>query len=158
MKLSRMIAVAIVVLGTAVGATTATAGAAAASARGQGSGIYLHPPFTGDRVAIALDASGSGGRFEVVHFDKFGEVFARLSGTVDCVAVDGRTAFTTGTITAGFAPEIVGDVTGKSFAITVLDNGDSPDLAGVSYPLDGIPPCSAWPLNVVMDQGTYTTS
>jgi hypothetical protein len=51
----------------------------------------------------------------------------------------------------------VGNVVGKAFAITIVDSGNA-DLAGVSYPLDEIPPCSPWPLNMVMDQGVYTVS
>jgi hypothetical protein len=130
-------------------------GSSAPRAHGHGSGIYLHPPFTGDRVSIELDASGSGGHFDIVHYDKFEKVFSELSGTVNCVAVSGRTAVTTGTITAGHAPEIAGDPKGKSFAITVVDNDGAPDTLGVSFPLEEIPPCSAWPLNMVMDRGSY---
>ena len=163
MKLSRLIAAAALLAG-AVGATAIPdagalqshgPGGSAPRAHGQGSGIYLHPPFTGDRVSIELDASGSGGHFDIVHYDKFGKVFSELSGTVNCVAVNGRTAATTGTITAGHAPEIAGDPKGKSFAITVVDNDGVPDTIGVSFPLKDIPPCSAWPLNMVMDRGGY---
>jgi hypothetical protein len=164
MKLSRLIATA-ALLASAVGSTTARTdagalqahgpGGSAPRAHGQGSGIYLHPPFTGDRVSIELDASGSGGHFDIVHYDKFGKVFSELSGTVNCVAVNGRTAVTTGTITAGHAPEIAGDPRGKSFAITIVDNDGVPDAIGVSFPIKDIPPCSAWPLNMVMDRGGY---
>ena len=164
MKRSRLIATALL-LASVVSSSTPTAGAAARPAHGpggsaprahgQGSGIYLHPPFTGDRVSIELDASGSGGHFDIVHYDKFGKVFSELGGTVNCVAVNGRTAVTTGTITAGHAPEIAGDPKGKSFAITIVDNDGAPDTLGVSFPLKEIPPCSAWPLNMVMDRGSY---
>lgn len=125
---------------------------------GQGSGIYLHPPFTGDRVAITMEtpAGTSGtGRFDVIHFDKLGDVFAHLTGAVTCVSVSGNRAFTTGTITSGHAPDAVGDVVGKAFAITLVDHG-AKDLAGVSYPLDEIPPCTLWPLNMMIDDGGYT--
>ena len=164
MKLSRVIVTAALLAG-AVGSTTAMTdagalpvhgpGGSAARAHGQGSGIYLHPPFTGDRVSIELDASGSGGHFDVIHYDKLGNVFAHVSGTVDCLAVNGRMAVTTGTIISGFSPEIAGDPKGKSFAITVVDNDGGPDAVGVSYPLQQIPSCSAWPLNMVMDRGSY---
>ena len=143
---------------SAVGSTSAQAhgpGGSAPRAHGQGSGIYLYPPFTGDRVDIELDASGSGGHFDIVHYDKFGNVFSKLSGTVKCVAVNGRTAVTTGTITAGHAPEIAGDPRGKTFAITVMDNDGVPDTIGVSFPIKEIPPCAAWPINMVMDRGGY---
>ena len=136
--------------------TTTAAGAASPRAHGRGSGIFLYPPFTGDRVDVDLDASGSGGHFNVVHYDRFGKVFAKVSGTVDCVSVDGRMAATTGKIQAGFSP--AGDPKGKSFAITVLDNNGSPDALGVSFPLPQLPPCAAWPLNMVMDRGDYTIS
>ena len=143
-------------LACAVAFSTATAGAATPRAHGQGSGIYFHPPFTGDRVSIDLDASGSGGRFDVIHYDKVGKAIAHLTGTVDCVAVNGRTAFTTGTIMSGFASALAGDIKGKAFAITIVDNDGAPDVAGVSYPLDEIPACSAWPINMVMDRGSYS--
>jgi hypothetical protein len=125
--------------------------------RGQGSGIYLYPPFTGDRVEIALESSSPSGRFAVTHFDKLGNVFDRLSGTVTCVSTTGNTASTTGTITAATPIPAIGDVSGKAFAITVVDNGDK-DLVGLSYPLDEIPPCTSWPVNTVIDRGGYTTS
>lgn len=167
MKLTRVIATALLLAG-AVGATAARTdavafraqgrGGSAPRAHGQGSGIYLHPPFTGDRVSLELDASGSGGRFDIVHYDKFGKVFSVLSGTVNCVAVNGRTAVTTGIVTAGHAPEIAGDPRGKSFAITIVDNEGVPDAIGVSFPIKEIPPCSAWPLNMVMDRGSYSIS
>ena len=125
--------------------------------RGQGSGVYLHPPFTGDRVDIALDAQGGGGRFEVTHVDKFGKVFDHLLGVVTCVSVKGTSAFTSGTITAAEAPELAGDLVGKSLAITIVDDANG-DLVGLSFPLDQISPCSPWPLNMVIDRGSYTIS
>jgi hypothetical protein len=159
-KLSRLIATALLLV-SAVGSSATTAGAhgpggSAPRAHGQGSGIYLHPPFTGDRVSIDLDASGSEGHFDIVHYDKFGNVFSKLSGMLNCVTVNGRTAVTTGTITAGHDPEIAGDPKGKSFAITIVDNDAGPDVIGVSFPLKEIPPCTAWPINMVMDRGGYT--
>jgi hypothetical protein len=154
MKLTRITAVGTLMFGIAFGGVAAGASEPPA-VEGHGSGIYVHPPFTGDRVSVEVEASGSGGRFDVIHYDKLGNVFAHLSGTLDCVAVDGRQAFTTGTITAGFAPEVVGNVDGKAFAITILDNGDA-DVVGVSYPLDQIPACSPWPLNTAIDRGSYT--
>ena len=153
MKLARMTTAATLLLGITFGGVAAAS--SVATAQGHGSGVYFHPPFTGDRVAIDLHASGSQGHFDVVHYDKFGKVFAHLTGTLNCVTVNGHQAFTTGTITAGFAPEFAGNVVGKAFAITILDNGDA-DAAGVSYPLEAIPACSPWPLNTVMDQGSYT--
>ena len=157
MKLTRMMETAgTLLLAGAVAFSTATAEAAGPRAHGQGSGVYFHPPFTGDRVSIDLDASGSGGRFDVVHYDKSGKAIAHLTGTVDCVEVNGRTAFTTGTIMSGFASALAGDIKGKSLAITIVDNDGVPDVAGVSYPLEEIPACSAWPINMVMDRGSYT--
>jgi hypothetical protein len=144
----------LVAAGTALLLGTTPAEGAAPRAHGRGSGIFLAPPFTGDRVDVDLDASGSAGHFEIVHYDRSGKVFAKVSGTVECVAVNGRMAVTTGKITAGFSP--AGDPRGKSFAITVLDNDGKPDALGVSFPLPQLPPCSAWPLNMVMDRGDYT--
>jgi hypothetical protein len=144
-------------LGSVLAGVPSAVAASPPKVQGEGSGIYLLPPFTGDRVAIALDASGMSGHFAVTHFDKLGNVFDHLSGTVTCVSTIGNTAFTTGTITAGGPVPVIGDIRGKGFAITIVDNGDH-DLVGVSYPLDEISPCSSWPLNMVIDRGGYTAS
>jgi hypothetical protein len=132
-------------------------GAPSPQVSGQGSGIYFHPPFTGDRVEIGLESSGSSGRFTVTHFDKLGNVFDRLSGTITCVSTMGNMASTTGTITAATPIPVIGDVSGKALAISIVDNGDR-DLVGVSYPLEEIAPCTSWPVNTVIDRGGYTTS
>ena len=108
-------------------------------------------------MEIALESSGTGGRFAVTHFDKLGNVFDQLSGTITCVSTTGKMASTTGTITAATPIPIIGDVSGKAFAITIVDNGDK-DLVGLSYPLDEIPPCRSWPVNTVIDRGGYTAS
>lgn len=145
------------VLGSGLAGIPGASAAPTPQVRGEGSGIYLAPPFTGDRVEIALESSGATGRFAVTHFDKLGNVFDRLSGTITCVATNGNMASTTGIITAATPIPVIGDVTGKAFAITVIDNGDR-DLVGISYPLDEIAPCTAWPVNTVIDRGGYTAS
>lgn len=144
-------------LGSSLTGIPSAVAASPPQVRGQGSGIYLYPPFTGDRVEIALESSGTSGRFAVTHFDKLGNVFDQLSGTITCVSITGNTASTTGTITAATPIPVIGDVSGKAFAITVVDNGDQ-DLVGVSYPLDEIAPCTSWPVNTVIDRGGFTTS
>ena len=149
--------VSLVAVGSLLAGVPSAAAAPTPQVKGQGSGIYLHPPFTGDRVEITLEAHGGGGRFEVTHVDKFGKVFDHLTGDVKCLSVRGTSAFTSGTITAAQAPELAGDLVGKSLAITIVDDGAG-DLVGLSFPLDQIPACSPWPLNMVIDRGSYTIS
>ena len=114
--------------GVMLAAAPAPVSAGGAGVGGAGAGVMFGPPFTGDRLTIVLDVPG---RFDVTHFDKFGKEFAHLFGAVTCVEVRGTTAFMTGTIEGGHAPEIVGDPRGKTFPITIADHGTS-DLAGVA--------------------------
>ena len=155
--MSLLVAWAALIIGPGPSGISSAFAASPPQVKGQGSGVYIYPPFTGDRVEIILETSGKSGRFAVTHFDKLGNVFDQLSGTITCVSTTGNTASTTGTITAATPIPIIGDVSGKAFAITVVDNGDR-DLVGLSYPLDEIAPCTAWPVNTVIDRGGYTTS
>lgn len=149
--------VSLAALGCLLAGLPSAAAASPPQVRGQGSGVYLHPPFTGDRVDIVLEAHGGSGHFDVTHFDKFGKVFDHLSGLVTCLSVKGTSAFTSGTITSAQAPELAGDLVGKSLAITIVDDGNG-DFVGISLPLDRMQPCSPWPLNMVIDRGGYTIS
>lgn len=45
----------------------------------------------------------------------------------------------------------------RSGQLTLVDNGEQ-DLAGVSYPLEQIPACSPWPIDMVIDRGDYSAS
>jgi hypothetical protein len=136
---------------------SSAAAAAPPQVKGEGSGIYLAPPFAGDRIDITLEAGGGSGHFDVIHHDKLGNTFGRLSGLVTCLSLRGKSAFTSGIITAGQGPKVVGELVGKALAITIVDDG-AVHLAGVSFPLDRIPPCSPWPLNMLIDRGGYTIS
>ena len=140
-------------------ASAVTAGGPVAAAPGKavtgaGGGVLFLPPFTGDRVTIVIEASG---RFEVAHYDKLGQEFARLGGTITCVNVRGTTAFMTGTVDRGHAPEVVGDPRGMTFPITVAD-GTSFDMVGLAPPSQFTPPCSPVPLNTLIDEGNFTVS
>ena len=126
--------------------------ASAGGVGGTGSGLLLLPPFTGDRVTIVVDAPG---RFDVTHFDKLGQEFARLAGTITCVEVRGTTAFMTGTIDRGHAPDVVGDPRGQILPITIADHGSS-DLAGLAPPSSLTPPCAPVALNTVIDDGNFS--
>jgi hypothetical protein len=119
---------------------------------GTGSGVFLLPPFSGDRVTIVIEPSG---RFDVTHLDKLGREFDRLGGVITCVEVWGTTAFMTGTIDRGHGPELAGDLRGKILPITIADNGSS-DLAGIAPPSEMTPPCAPVPLNTVIDNGNFT--
>jgi hypothetical protein len=133
-------------VGPAAGATSGGA------VTGQGSGVLLLPPFTGDRVVLVLEAPG---RFDITHLDKAGDEFAHLTGTIDCVEVHGTTAFVSGVVDGGFAPELAGDPAGQHFAITVADHGVR-DLIGVAPPSRVAVPCSPVPLDTVIDEGGFT--
>jgi len=144
-------------LGSILAGLSSAAAAAPPQVKGHGSGIYLTPPFVGDRIDITVEADARGGHFDVIHFDKLGHMFGRLSGPVTCLSVKGTSAFTSGVITAIQAPKVVGEVVGRALAITIVDDEAVP-LVGVSFPLDGIPRCSPWPLNMLIDRGGYTIS
>jgi hypothetical protein len=116
---------------------------------GDGSGIFVPPPFTGDRVAIVLQAPG---RFEVTHYDRAGEEILHVKGQVTCHDVRGSTAFVTGEIESGFA--LFGDPKGQTLAITIHDQG-STDLVGLAPPSRMMPPCAPIPLDTVIDQGDF---
>ena len=129
-------------------------GASGAGVGGSGSGVLVLPPFTGDRVTIVLEPAG---RFEVTHFDRIGQEFARLAGPITCLEVRGSTAFLTGTIDRGHAPDVVGDPRGQILPITIADHGPT-DLAGLAPPSPLTLPCSPVPLDTVIDQGGFTVS
>ena len=141
-------------LGLVLAVSTAPAAAGSGGVAGTGSGVLFLPPFTGDRVTIAIDDPG---RFDVTHVDKLGQEFARLAGTITCVEVRGTTAFITGRIDRGHAPDMVGDPRGQILAITIADNGLS-DLAGLAPPSPVTPPCAPVPLDTVIDHGDFTVS
>jgi hypothetical protein len=130
------------------------AGTSGQGVAGTGSGVLLLPPFTGDRVTIVLDAQG---RFDVTHLDKAGQEFARLAGAVTCLEVKGSTAFMTGTIDGGHAPDVVGDPRGQILPITIADRGSN-DLAGLAPPSPLTPPCAPVPLDTIIDEGGFTVS
>ena len=119
---------------------------------GHGAGVLLLPPFTGDRVILDLEAPG---RFDITHLDKAGEEFARLAGSITCVAVHGTTAFVSGVVEEGHTPDVVGDPVGQKFAITIADHGAN-DLIGVAPPSAVGLPCSPVPLDTVIDEGGFT--
>jgi hypothetical protein len=125
------------------------AGAATGGVTGAGSGVFVPPPFTGDRVAIVLQAPG---RFDVTHFDREGGEILHVKGKVTCSEVHGATAFVTGEIESGFA--LFGDPKGQTLAITIHDQG-STDLVGLAPPSRVLPPCAPIPLNTVIDQGDF---
>jgi hypothetical protein len=125
------------------------AGAATGGVTGAGSGIFVLPPFTGDRVAIVLEAPG---RFDVTHYDRNGGEILHVKGKVTCHDVHGTTAFVTGEIESGFA--LFGDPKGQTLAVTIHDQG-STDLAGLAPPSRMMPPCAAIPPNTVIDQGDF---
>lgn len=124
-------------------------GAATGGVTGDGSGVFVPPPFTGDRVAIILQAPG---RFDVTHFDREGGEILHVKGKVTCYEVQGATAFVTGQIDAGFA--LLGDPKGHTLAMTIYDQGSN-DLAGLAPPSRSMPPCAPIPPNTVIDQGDF---
>lgn len=125
------------------------AGAATGGVTGAGSGVFVPPPFTGDRVAIVLEAPG---RFDVTHYGRDGDEILHVKGKVSCHEVRAATAFVTGEIESGFA--LFGDPKGQTLAITIHDQG-STDLVGLAPPSRVLPPCAPIPLNTVIDQGDF---
>lgn len=100
----------------------------------------------GDDVHFAFDARGfadkAGGTFFASHHvdGKWGGYFR---GRIDCLLTGGPVAVATGVVTEshftnapGF-PEI-GDLRGKRFGFTVLDDGKQ-DRLGYSWAMDGLP-------------------
>jgi len=124
-------------------------GAATGGVSGDGSGIFVPPPFTGDRVAIVLQAPG---RFEVTHFGRDGREVLHVKGKVTCYEVHGATGFVTGEIEEGFA--VFADPKGQTLAITIQDQG-STDLVGLAPPSKALPRCAPVPLDTVIDRGDF---
>ncbi|KOG64576.1 hypothetical protein ADK76_09040 [Streptomyces griseoflavus] len=131
----------------------APSGAAPADARA--AGRTAEPSLTGagklqrrpgDDVHFAFDAHGfadqANGTFSVSHHmdKKWGGHFR---GRIDCLLTGGPVAVATGVVTevdftgAPGYPEL-GDIKGKRFGFTVLDDGRK-DRLGYSWALDGLP-------------------
>ncbi|MEU7432279.1 hypothetical protein AB0B07_15725 [Streptomyces sioyaensis] len=100
----------------------------------------------GDNVHFRVDAHGFAGQahgtFYVSHH--FGKVWGgHLKGRIDCLVTGGPVAVATGIVTESHfkdAPGLphVGDLKGKRFGFTVLDNGKK-DRLGYSWAVDGLP-------------------
>ncbi len=118
-----------------------------------GSGMVTLPAafgdFGGDPVLFQLQAHGSGqtasGRFNVVHRDDDGGLYAHAVGDVTCVSVVDGVATTTGIIRHAWFRDLPGSaVVGMAVAITVADNGTE-DVLGFNFEFfDGatIAPCT----------------
>ncbi|KPC60855.1 hypothetical protein [Streptomyces chattanoogensis] len=144
-------------LGTTGAATAAESAAGAPAATGahaarhtvdepllKGSAKLKRQP--GDNVHFTFDAHGLGdkarGTFYVSHHigKQWGGYF---KGRIDCLLTGGPVAVATGIVEESHfqgAPGMpdVGDLKGKRFGFTVLDNGRK-DRLGYSWALDGLP-------------------
>lgn len=133
-----------------------------ASVSGGGAGFFAPdaPVFAGDRVQLALNArEAGGGRFDAVHHTSSGEVYTRIAGYVDCLAVSGNVAVATGVITRGFAGSGA-DPVGTRVSLRITDR--EPDVFAVDlafYSGHAIAPCSSDPiLTWSAEQGNFTVS
>ncbi|MFI1158863.1 hypothetical protein [Streptomyces sioyaensis] len=100
----------------------------------------------GDNVHFRVDAHGfadkAHGTFYVSHH--FGKVWGgHFKGRIDCLVTGGPVAVATGIVTESHfkdAPGLphIGDLRGKRFGFTVLDNGKK-DRMGYSWAVDGLP-------------------
>ncbi|TXD00279.1 hypothetical protein FS847_02475 [Streptomyces sp. ISID311] len=100
----------------------------------------------GDNVHFRIDAHGfadkAHGTFYVSHH--FGKVWGgHFKGRIDCLVTGGPVAVATGIVTESHfkdAPGLphIGDLRGKRFGFTVLDNGKK-DRLGYSWAVDGLP-------------------
>ncbi|MEV4869510.1 hypothetical protein, partial [Streptomyces syringium] len=107
----------------------------------------------GDDVHFSFNAHGfaekARGTFYVSHHmgKDWGGYF---KGRIDCLLTGGPVAVATGVVTESHfkaAPGLpqVGDLKGKRFGFTVLDDGKKGDRLGYSWALDGLPEKSVGP-------------
>ncbi|MFI9259563.1 hypothetical protein ACIGT4_17920 [Streptomyces sioyaensis] len=142
---------------TATALTLGTTGPAAAAGTGPQAARHTadEPSLTGsaklqrkpgDNVHFRIDAHGfadkAHGTFYVSHH--FGKVWGgHFKGRIDCLVTGGPVAVATGIVTESHfkdAPGLphIGDLKGKRFGFTVLDNGKK-DRLGYSWAVDGLP-------------------
>ncbi|MBC2876249.1 MULTISPECIES: hypothetical protein [Streptomyces] len=109
-----------------------------------GTGKLARKP--GDDVHFTFDAHGfldkAHGTFQVSH--RYGPKWsAAFKGRVDCLVTGGPVAVATGVVTESHVTDApgmprIGDLKGKRFGFTVLDQGRK-DRLGYSWALDGLP-------------------
>ncbi|MEV0371246.1 hypothetical protein AB0I10_15675 [Streptomyces sp. NPDC050636] len=148
-------------VGAATALTLGTTGAATAAENAAGTGAHATRHTTeepllkgsaklkrqpGDNVHFTIDAHGfadkARGTFYVSHY--FGKDWGGyFKGRIDCLLTGGPVAVATGVVSESHfkntpgMPEI-GDLKGKRFGFTVLDDGKK-DRLGYSWAVDGLP-------------------
>jgi len=130
-----------------------------------GSGTITLPAeygdFAGDPVIFQLQAQGgvsASGRFNVVHLDDAGGLYAHVVGDVTCVSVSEGIAVTTGIIRHAWFRDFPGSqVVDMAVAITVADRGRSDALAfDFEFFGSDIAPCGAISRFIPIDRGNFT--
>jgi len=157
----RRLVVAAVVAASLVGSTGSAGASPAASVVGSG-WVTLpaeYGDFAGDPVLFQVHADGgraAPGRFNVVHLDKDGGVYAHAVGDVTCVSVSDGVAVTTGIIRHGWIRDEPADLVGMAAAITVQDAGGA-DSIGFDFEFFGstIAPCGEVTPWSPVDRGNY---
>jgi hypothetical protein len=116
----------------------------------------------GDQVLFQLRAQGGQappGRFNVVHVDNAGGLYAHAVGDITCVSVSDGVAVTTGIIRHAWFRDFPGSlVVDTAVAITVADNGRN-DALGFDFEFfEGreILPCEAVPSVIRLARGNFT--
>jgi len=150
-----------------VGIIAFSGGASASSGPSvHGGGMVTLPAqfddLAGDPVYFQLQAHGVGeaaaGRFNVVHLDDAGGLYAHAVGDVTCLSVVGGVASATGIIRHAWFRDFPGSsVVGMAVAITVADNG-SEDALGFHFEFFGEPtiaPCADVTPFVAVDRGNF---
>lgn len=158
---------------TAVGvmAGLASFGAGAGASPGpsvHGSGTVTLPAefgeLAGDPVVFTLQARGSGatasGRFNIVHRDDAGGLYAHLVGDVTCTSIADGVAVTTGIIRHAWFRDFPGSlVVGTAVAITVADDGAG-DEVGFDFEFfeedSNIAPCTRVEPFAPVERGDFT--
>jgi hypothetical protein len=153
----------------AMAAVPAQAAGGGAAVTGGGSGLFpaAFGSLAGDRLHIEVSAEtmpgGSvAGVVHILHQHAGGGLFAELTGTVQCMRVEGSHAWVSGTLTAGRLAEAPRfDPTGQTFAVAVVDGGTG-DAAGLDLSFFGgphtVPNCEQVPTYLSIDRGNFSVS
>lgn len=128
----------------------------------KGSGMITLPSeyddVAGDPVLFQVQTNGAGGRFNVVHLDDAGGLYAHVAGDITCVSIADGVAVTTGIVRQAWFRDFSGsEAVGMAVAITVADSGHN-DVIGFDFEFFGsvIDPCEKVEPWIPFDWSTFT--